>query len=206
MYKNHAIECQRYCRESANNLADCIMMVSLSIQQDWDKIGIQLDDLRLNGLDSRFIIWKMKQDTYKYLQRRKHFLYGSYLAVVNSYKSDDHKALSLMKLFTRLDGINTAKAGFICQLSAGLVGCIDIHNSRLYDIDLTKIAINKKVVSSKGHQANLVKIKDYVSVCHKIGTSKLWDTWCNARAIEDNNFASGYEVSEAHINYLINQT
>jgi hypothetical protein len=140
------------------------------------------------------------------MKSNKHFMYAQFLAVLNSYKDDMGKAVSLMNIFTRIDGINTAKAGFICQLSAGLVGCIDSHNHTLYGINPARVSINKRVKSSKGKYTNAIKISDYIKICHKIGTSRLWDTWCNARAIEENHFKSGYEVSEAHIKYLTNQT
>ena len=46
------------------------------------------------------------------------------LAVINSTNLTDHaKAISLMKIFLKIPGLNLAKAGFVCQLVAGLVGC-----------------------------------------------------------------------------------
>ena len=109
-------------------------MVVLSIQQPWLSVGDQMADVKQNGLDSKFL-WGNKRKAYTYITKRKDFIHNQYLAVINSNKSDDDKAYSLMNIFLRVDGLGMVKAGFVCQLSAGLVGCIDLHNIRLYGID-----------------------------------------------------------------------
>ena len=71
MYNIHGTAIQQYAQESANNLSNVILMVALSIQQNWSTVGYQMKDVHAEGGDSRFL-WGNKKKTYKYLQARKH--------------------------------------------------------------------------------------------------------------------------------------
>lgn len=198
MYLTHAIETQKFSKISSSNLADVILMVVLSIQQPWYAVGNQLKDVKINGINSRFI-WGNKAKTYKSLMSRKEFIYSQYLAVLNSNKSDDDKALSLMNVFLQIDGLGMAKAGFVCQLSAGLVGCIDIHNLRMYSIPMKDLKLSKSI---KSKAIKNRRVMNYISICHDIGTEKLWNTWCNTLATKSKRFEDGFHVSQVHYSYL----
>ena len=198
MYNIHARAVQNYSKLSSSNLADVILMVVLSIQQPWYAVGNQLKDVKLNGINSRFI-WGYKAKTYKSLMSRKEFIYSQYLAVLNSNKSNDDKALSLMNVFLQIDGLGMAKAGFVCQLSAGLVGCIDIHNLRMYSIPMKDLKLSKSV---KSKAIKNRRVMNYISICHDIGTEKLWNTWCNTLATKSKRFEDGFHVSQVHYSYL----
>ena len=198
MYKVHAKAVQDYSRLSSDNLSDVILMVVLSIQQPWYSVGEQLKDVKKLGRDSRFI-WGNKIKTYDSLQCKKGFIYSQYLAVLNSSKSDDDKALSLMNVFLQIDGLGLAKAGFVCQLTAGLVGCIDVHNIRMYNIPKKDLSFSKSI---KSKALKDKKISNYVSVCHDIGTENLWDTWCSFLATKSKKFEDGFHVSKVHYDFL----
>ena len=200
MYNIHAKAVQDYSRLSSDNLADVVLMVVLSIQQPWHSVGNQLKDVKLNGIDSRFV-WGNKTKTYKSLMSRKDFVYSQYLAVLNSSKSDDDRALSLMNVFLQIDGLGMAKAGFVCQLTAGLVGCIDIHNIRMYNIPMKDLKLSKSV---KSKAIKNRRVMNYISICHDIGTEKLWNTWCNTLATKSRRFEDGFHVSQVHYSYLQN--
>lgn len=199
MYSVHAKAIQDYAQESSDNLADVIIMVVLSIQQPWKNIGLQMADVKLNGRASKFL-WGNKGRTYGYIMKRKSFIFNQFLAVVNSNKSDSDKAYSLMNIFLRIDGLGMVKAGFVCQLSAGLVGCIDLHNIRLYGIDEKILKLPK---SLKSQDIKDEKINKYISICHNIGTENLWDTWCNSLATKSSVWSNGFEVSKVHYDYLM---
>ena len=199
MYSVHAKAIQDYAQKSSDNLADVIIMVVLSIQQPWKNVGLQMADVKLNGRASKFL-WGNKGRTYEYVMKRKGFIFNQFLAVVNSNKSDSDKAYSLMNIFLRIDGLGMVKAGFVCQLSAGLVGCIDLHNIRLYGID-EKILKLPKSLTSKDIKDE--KINTYISICHNIGTENLWDTWCNSLATKNSVCSNGFEVSKVHYDYLM---
>ena len=201
MYNIHAVNIQQYAKASSDNLADIILMVVLSIQQDWRSVGGQLNDVKIVGGESRFL-WGNKRNTYKYLARRKDFLFSQFLAVLNSKKADDEKALSFMKIFLQVPGLGLVKAGFCCQLAAGLVGCIDLHNIRLYGIDEKHLKISMKV---KNKDLIKNKINNYVTICHNIGTEKLWDSWCNHLATKHKSWRDGFHVSEVHQTFLMGE-
>lgn len=199
MYSVHAKAIQDYAKESSDNLADVITMVVLSIQQPWSAVGKQMADVKLNGRNSKFL-WGNKGRTYDYITRRKSFIFNQFLAVINSNKSDAEKAYSLMNIFLRIDGLGMVKAGFVCQLTAGLVGCIDLHNIRLYGIDEKVLKLPK---SLKSKHIRDEKINKYISICHNIGTENLWDTWCNFLATKNSVWSNGFEVSKVHYDYLM---
>ena len=198
MYNIHAKAVQDYSRLSSDNLSDVILMGVLSIQQPWYAVGDQLKDVKRWGIGSKFI-WGNKIKTYNFLMSRKDFIYSQYLAVLNSSKSDDDKALSLMNVFLQIDGLGLAKAGFVCQLTAGLVGCIDVHNIRMYNIPKKDLAFSKSIKSKTLRDK---KISNYISVCHTIGTENLWDTWCCSLATKTKRFEDGFHVSKVHYDFL----
>lgn len=199
MYSVHAKAIQDYSQQSSDNLVDVITMVVLSIQQPWSAVGKQMADVKLNGRNSKFL-WGNKGKTYDYITRRKSFIFNQFLAVINSNKSDKDKAYSLMNIFLRIDGLGMVKAGFVCQLTAGLVGCIDLHNIRLYGIDEKVLKLPK---SLKSKNIRDEKINKYISICHNIGTENLWDTWCNFLATKNSVWSNGFEVSKVHYDYLM---
>jgi len=198
MYKTHAPIISKHAQQSADNLADVILMVVLSIQQPWHSVGSQMKDVAQHKKDSRFL-WGNKKKTYNYLSKNKGKMFGQFRAIINSSKTDHEKSVSLMKLFMQVDGLGAVKAGFVCQLTAGLVGCIDLHNVRMYRIDDKVLKISTKIKSKELYHK---KIEDYVELCHNIGTEKLWDSWCNHLATQKNRFNDAMEVSKAHVDYL----
>ena len=199
MYITHAKAIQNYAKQSSDNLVDVITMVVLSIQQPWLSVGDQMADVKQNRLDSKFLLGN-KRKAYTYITKRKDFIYNQYLAVINSNKSNDDKAYSLMNIFLRVEGLGMVKAGFVCQLSAGLVGCIDLHNIRLYGIDEKVLKLPKSLKTKKLRDDSINK---YISICHNIGTENLWDTWCDYLSTKSPKWSDGFEVSKVHYDYLM---
>jgi len=201
MYTEDAINCQQYAQKSEANLMNVGMMVSLSIQQNWLSVGDQMTDVHKLGIESRFL-WGNKIKTYEYLQANSHQLYTDAMAVINSGDSDRDKARALMAVFLRVDGLGIPKAGFMCQLVAGLVGCMDVHNIRMYRLDIKDLSLSKNPKTSKGVDANNKKVWAYIDVCHEKGTETLWDNWCNFLATTSKRWIDGAHVSAVHYSYL----
>tara|TARA_R110000824_G_scaffold275313_2_gene463999 strand:- start:2626 stop:3243 length:618 start_codon:yes stop_codon:yes gene_type:complete len=198
MYKTHATKVQSYAQRSADNMADVCLMVSLSIQQNWLGVGDMLADVRVNKIGSRFL-WGFKADTYSYIMTHKHKIYGQMKAVINSNKSDKDKAVSLMRVFLRVPGLGLPKAGFMCQLCVGLVGCMDVHNIKLYGLNENALKLPK---SLKNPTKITEKIENYVKLCHDYGTELLWNSWCENLATKSVKWVDGFHVSEVHYTYL----
>ena len=203
MFRIHNPKINSYAQRNANNLADVIIMVSLSIQQRWSRVGDMLSNVRLNK-DNSLFLWGTKKRTYEYVITHKHFIYGSMLAVINSSNLTDHaKSISLMKIFLKIPGLNLAKAGFVCQLSAGLVGCMDIHNIKTYGVAAKSLEYNKNCTTSRGLDNNRKKLIKYINLCHDYGTENLWNSWCSMIATKyPKTFVDNNHVSELHYTYL----
>jgi hypothetical protein len=202
MYKTHGINCQRFAQRSAYNLMLVVMMVSLSIQQNWLSIGVQLLDVVKNKSKSKFLWKDSKLHTYNYVMVHQHKIHAQVLAVLHGKSSDHDKAMSLMKIFLRIPGLNTAKAGFCCQLIGGLVGCMDSHNIKMYGLNPKDFIVDKKLTSAKGLANNVSKVEGYVKLCHEYGTENLWNSWCSHISTTSKKWHDGNHVSEVHYSYL----
>jgi len=201
MYKTHGIACQQYAQRSAENLLDVILMVVLSIQQNWLGVGDQMVDVRKLKAKSRFL-WGNKAKTDAYLKANNRRLYTEMMAIIGDDVYDDFKAKRLMDLFLDVDGLGLPKAGFVCQLVAGLVGCMDVHNIRRLGVDPKTLSLSKKPKTAKGIAANDKRIVDYVNLCHDYGTEELWNTWCDFLSTKSARWQDGNHVSEVHYSYL----
>ncbi len=206
MFNTHNPKINSFAQRNPDNLFLVVMMVSLSIQQKWSLVGSMLSDVNKNKLESKFI-WGAKRITYKYMTTHKHFIYGQMMAVVNSKNLTDYaKSISLMKIFLKINGLGLAKAGFVCQLVAGLVGCMDVHNIKTYGLDAKSLRINKNPTTELGIQNNREKLYKYINTCHEYGTENLWNSWCSMIAAKyPKDFIDGNHVSELHYTYLIGE-
>ena len=204
MYQEHAIKVQNYAQVSADNMCDVTLMAVLSIRQPWLNIGQQIIDVRTNKLNAK-ALWGFKKDTYIYLESNKHKMYAQVMAVINSNKTDASKAMSLMKIFLRVNGLGMAKAGFMCQLSAGLVGCMDSHNMKMYNLNAKDFVLLKNPKTVKGLDANVKKIRNYIQICNEYGTKNLWNSWCSFLATKSTKWRDANHVSEVHYSYLIGE-
>jgi len=202
MFNTHCKAVQEYSQRSATNMSDTILMVVLSIQQNWLGVGDQLTDVRLNKAESRFL-WGNKGKTYSYLKSNQHKVYAQVMAVINSKQTDFIKSISLMNIFLRVHGLGLAKAGFCCQLIAGLVGCMDTHNIRMYELNINDLVLAKNPKTKKGIDANSAKIDKYIGLCADYGCENLWNSWCDFVAAKSNRWQDGNHVSEVHYTYLI---
>ena len=204
MYQEHAIAVQQYAQQSSSNLSDVTLMGVLSIRQPWLNIGNQMIDVRTNKLNAKSL-WGFKKDTYIYLESNKHKMYAQMMAVINSNKTDASKAMSLMNIFLRVNGLGMAKAGFMCQLTAGLVGCMDSHNLKMYNLDAKDFVLAKNPKTIKSLDANVKKIRNYIQICNEYGTENLWNSWCSFLATKSTKWRDANHVSEVHYSYLIGE-
>ena len=188
----------RYAQESPENLQDMVMMTALSVQQPWYQVGAQMYDYRQKGMRSRFV-WGNKRSTLRWLRRNKDKLYRDAIDVLQ-YKGKK-RSVELMKVFLRVDGLGLAKAGFCCQLFAGCVGCIDVHNLRRLAIPETVLKLDKKASDVTKQK----RIETYIDACSKRRCRWLWNSWCNLIAKKDPaRWRDGEHVSLVHFEYLIN--
>jgi len=203
MFKIHNPKINSFSQRNPNNLFLVVMMVVLSIQQKWSLVGDMLEDMLENKSNSKYI-WGSKQFTFNYMTIHKHFIYAQMMAVINSKNLTPHaQSISLMKIFLKIPGLGIPKAGFVCQLVAGLVGCMDVHNIKTYGIDANLLKLNKNITGKKAQENNRRKIENYITLCHDYGTENLWNSWCSMIASKyPKDFIDGNHVSEVHYTYL----
>lgn len=203
MFKVHNPKINSFAQRNPDNFFLVVMMVSLSIQQKWSLVGSMLSDMLINKSNSKYI-WGSKQFAFNYMTIHKYFIYGQMMAVINSKNLTPHaQAVSLMKIFLKIPGLGIAKAGFVCQLVAGLVGCMDVHNIKTYGVDINLLKYNKKLTGKKAKENNRRRIEKYITLCHDYGTENLWNSWCSMIASKyPKDFVDGNHVSELHYTYL----
>ena len=203
MFKIHNMKINAHAQRNPDNLFAVVMMVSLSIQQKWSLVGDMLEDMQDNKSDSKYL-WGNKKATYQYMTTHKHFIFGQMMAVMKSKNLTDHaKSISLMKIFLKVEGLGLAKAGFVCQLVGGLVGCMDVHNIKTYGVKSNSLKLNKNLSSTKGLENNRRKVEKYITLCHDYGTENLWNSWCSMIADKyPKDFIDSNHVSEVHYTYF----
>jgi hypothetical protein len=175
-------------------------MVLLSIRMQWSGVGTQLQDVQENGSRSK-CLWGWKRAGYQYLRDNKLELFTA-VVVHRVAKYPDDSAL--MRAFLKVPGLGLAKAGFMCQLLCGTVGCLDMHNIKRFQLDAKTLTIPKRVCPAKQLQVIDDSISFYIALCKQCGgTEKLWDEWCELLADKVSTFKDGAEVSRRHYTYLI---
>ena len=197
MYKTHQPRIQKYALASADNMSRVIYMVSLSIQQPWYAVGNQLNDVDNLGLKSRYA-WGMKAQTIGHVQKHKQELF----LALHEYKSGEIDLPELLVTFASVSGLGMVKAGFVLQLCLGEVGCLDVHNLRMYNVNPNMFKFGKAAT----HATKRKKAELYIAMCEKLGGSNvLWDNWCEALAQNPrcrDRFTSKHHVSRVHCEFL----
>lgn len=124
-----------------------------------------------------------KLDGLAYISANEQALYDDAMAA-----SDDSERIAV---YMRIPGIGIAKAGFICQLVFGSVGCLDSHNLKRFGIPENRFR------AKQSPKARAAQIDDYVECCKAIGGSEyLWNSWCEL--IADKYHVAPEYVSQCH--------
>lgn len=80
-----------------------------------------------------------------------------------------------MDQFMRIPGIGVAKAGFLCQLIFGTVGCLDSHNLERFGFSEKSF----RSVKTCSYSKRIERINAYIAACKGCGSTEwLWDSWC----------------------------
>jgi hypothetical protein len=198
MYKTHNKRINTYALKSPENMANVVLMVSQSIQQVWAGVGKQMQDIEANGLDSAFLKNQTKRKLFIELHQRKRELW----LALHDYRKGRIDLPDLLCLFQSIHGLGFVKAGFVLQLCTGEVGCLDIHNLRMYGVKATDFLVSATATTAtKRRKAEL-----YIATCEKLGGSEsLWDVWCEA--LSSNNrcghlYTSKHHVSRLHCDFV----
>ncbi len=192
MYSNHIVACNEFSQACSVNFKRAALFVLATVQQQLETVPVALTDIVENGIGSRFA-WGFKSTGVEYLESNFVELYRD---AINCKQS----ANQLLDVFLRVPGLGLVKSGFLCQIFAGTVGCIDTHNIKLYEIPLSALRYNY----GSGDTFRKQKRDRYISLCHGLGGSHfLWSHWCDYVAkLRPYNWSDGAEVSQFHFDVI----
>lgn len=191
IYQAHIDQCNALAQHSPDNLVRACSFVLATIQQQLETVPDILQDFETVGSASRFAFGS-KAAGLDWLADNGPELYREAMA-----HRDQPSAL--LETFLQVPGLGLVKAGFASQLFAGSVGCIDVHNIKLYGIKLSSIQYGYP----KRRETIDRKLGQYVELCSGIGSRNLWAAWCQHIAkLRPANWSDGSAVSELHVDCL----
>jgi len=187
-YNEHIQRCNDYSQSSPDNMVKTITFVLATVQQQLEQAQAIVSSMQLHGAQSKYAFGS-KAKGLDFIVEHKEGLYYAAMAYRNSPEG-------LLRMFIQVPGLGLAKAGFTAQLFGGVVGCIDTHNIKLYNVPLQTLRYPVKGTN----QLQLKYINRYVSLCSSLGGSEfLWVAWCEyVASIRPKNWANGLAVSEYH--------
>ena len=195
MFKKHQTRIGKFMLRNPENTKKGILVVASTIQVQTNLVMDTLTDYLDKASQGKYA-WKMKQDTYDYVEANKTDIHKLLKDTANG-KTELHVCLAEL---TKIDGLGIVKAGFVLQMALGKVGCLDTHNLTRFGIDGKQFKFSK-TASDKLRQQ---KAKLYIDICNQIGGCEyLWDTWCEFIANKyPKQFKSGMEVSALHCKWV----
>lgn len=173
------------------------LMAILSIQQSWGTVPAAMADVKHEGLKSRFL-WGFKAASFNFLNNpyNMEYLYAETMRYENIPVDVD-----LLDLWTTVPGLGLAKAGFVAQLTRGVIGCVDGHNAKQYDVHPGQLTFPKgrMTIRAQNH-----KLEAYVNLTRWIGGSEyMWKQWCVLMAAKyPETYGSPEEVSRQHVTLI----
>jgi len=192
IYTNDITACNVYSQASPENFKRAALFVLATVQQQLETVPVALTDICELGMASRFA-WGNKARGVEFLAANYERLYGE------AYEHRDNP-VELMELFLTIPGMALVKAGFLCQIFAGTVGCIDTHNIKMYGIPVSALRYRYENSAKCKH----AKVFRYVELCRGLGGAHaLWSRWCDYVAkLRPYNWSDGAHVSQFHVDVI----
>ena len=188
MFATHQPIIAAYAQQNAENLFRVLEFVQCTIQQHFYRMPAILRERDITGT-SRSLSTRQNEAIAFYWAKRKDIFTELMGATLDNER---------MLILTDLPGFGMVKAGFVCQLVFGTVGCLDTHNIKLYGVPPSTLQLRGTP------RAQLKRITAYIELCNTLGCEKLWDTWCDfVGAKYPAKFHGGFDVSALHIACII---
>ena len=198
MYAEDQARIQRWCK-NPDKVVSVGLMALLSIRMQWVGVGNQMAAVRANGMKATQL-WGLKRKGYKYLLENKQVLYKT----VRDLRAGRISTRAFIRQWLKVPGMGIVKAGFVCQMTCGKAGCLDMHNITRYGLDAKVFTVPKRVDIAAQMQAIDDTINHYLSLCDLCGgTEYLWNEWCRILADKVGTFHNADDVSRRHYIYLL---
>jgi len=202
MYNTHAMIISEHALKTQKGLLDVITFTFSTIQQALSTSPMQLDDIDLNGLESKYLFGS-KRDGLKYAQENIGQLFWGVQELKKKSLTNVDTITEAVRLFYEIPGLNTVKASFICQMLGFDVACLDSHNLNRLGMAQKDVTIPK---SLKNEKLRMKKIKAYVALTQKQGTVYWWNSWCDYVAEKggaNKLLPTGEDVSAFHVGCVV---
>lgn len=179
---------------NADNFADVVTFVLLTIQQPLAGVKTQLDDVRKRGAKSRYL-FGAKRDGYRYVQDMKAPLFAKVKRAIETRDT----AAGIDALLD-VPSLGIVKAAFVLQLlGAPDAAVMDTHNLTRLGLKPTAFRFAKAAI--KRPETRAKKIRDYLAYVASIGDAGYWwDSWCQyvVTKTRASGFANAHACSLAH--------
>tara|TARA_Y100000114_G_scaffold85259_1_gene78789 strand:- start:1863 stop:2447 length:585 start_codon:yes stop_codon:yes gene_type:complete len=194
MYKRDQYEIQKLCESDPKYTREAILFVSRSIRNHFWRLNKITDEEKSLGIQAPSLKQKIKRDAFEYIHSNYKQLHKD---IFNPNLSLAEKILSV----SSIPGIGIVKAGFVLQLCIGKVGCLDVHNLKMFGFSESAFKFSKTTTKNTA----LAKSRLYIETCEKLGGSEfLWDNWCEFIAAKyPKHFTSADQVSQMHVNLIV---
>lgn len=196
MFATHQKQIELACLENIDAFTETLHMVIASIRNPFHRLPVIMNQQRTMGIEAPSLQQNTKREGYECVIANKKFLYQ------DMYHNNLSVAEQILSM-TSIPGIGIVKAGFIVQLCTGQVGCLDVHNLRMFGMTESTFKFSKTVKQNTA----LAKINLYIETCKKLGGSEfLWDNWCEFIAKKyPQHFTSAEQVSQMHVDLILSK-
>lgn len=198
MFKRDQSEISQYAMTGPDQMARVITFVYLTIQQSITTIEEAMKDVDRAGPESKYL-WGFKLGAYEWLQESKEEVYTVARNLHTGFADPAVAELETLKFFASLPGLGLVKGGFVNQLVFGQTGCMDTHNSNIFEIDPYRFKASRYKEASMKRKA--IMAMDYAALCEDQGGAEfLWDNWC--KYVGERNGYSADAISAMHVKSL----
>lgn len=191
----HISQCNAIAQRSPEDMARMLRFVLATIQQGLETVPTIMREFEEHGPAAPFAFGS-KRTGLQYLEENTPALYERAMAATGD-------PVALLRVFLDVPGLGLVKAGFACQLFAGTVGCLDVHNIRMHGLNANALR-SDRYKRAKREATRQAAAQDYVDLCEALGGAvALWGAWCEYKGeLSPQHFAGGVDVSRLHVDCL----
>jgi len=177
MFNKHQPIIAKHAMGSPKGLASVYRFVLATIQQPLYMTPEICKSFAREGPESRFA-FGFKADALHWLIEREGELYDNVVNLWSIPSDPESAARDVLAYLALCPGLGPVKAGFLCQLALGRIGCLDTHNITRYG--LTPSAFKAaRFKNAKTPKTRSRMIESYADTCLALGGAEgLWDSWC----------------------------
>lgn len=170
MFKEHQRQISDRALETDQGTIELFAFVFCTIQQRFDRMEQQMQDVRANGLDAKSLFGSKRKGLEYVFDNVQHLR-----TILRRCKEGVTCPIETLSEIAEVPGLGLVKAGFVMQLATGHIGCLDTHNLNRFGLDAQAFKYSKTATSTLKKR----KAKLYADMCQQCGGSEyLWDSWC----------------------------